>query len=72
MIDFIKNYLGKSISAIILAISQAVVTVFSYLKSKNDQKQEKKKKAEIEKEKTKIDDVCNNGSLDDLFDLASK
>ena len=63
-----------TIFAVIVAISNALVAVFSYIlavhntrNDKNSQKQQKKEEAQKE-----LKDVCDKGSMSDLLDIAKK
>lgn len=65
---------STTIFAVIVAVSNAVVAIFSYIlalhNTKNDKdtkKDEKKQQAE-----NQLEDACNNGSLSDLIDATKK
>ena len=63
-----------TIFAVIVAVSNALVSLFAYLlalhNTKNDKKAKKQQK--IEEAKKVIDDACDNGDLSDLIDAAKQ
>ncbi len=68
VISFLSSLLTKSLSAICSAVS-SVFQYFLYVKKEETMT----KKEEIRKEENKkIDDVCNNGSINDLINLGVK
>ena len=66
--------LSATIFAVIVALSNAAVAVFSYLLAKHNSKNDKAaKKEEKQKEASqKLEDACNNGSISDLIDASKE
>lgn len=62
--------MSTTLFAVIVAVSNAVVAVFSYIlalhKSKHDDQVKKQEK--IEEAEKKLEDVCNSGTLSELID----
>lgn len=65
---------STTIFAVVVAVSNAIVAVFSYIlalhNTRHDKqltKEEKKKEAEKQ-----LEDACSNGSMSDLIDAAKK
>ena len=69
---FAEAVTTTTIFAVIVALSNALVGLFSYLlavhNTKNDKKAQKEQK--IEEAKKIIDDACDNGNLSELIDAA--
>ena len=72
MWNTIKSFLSSVLLKSLSDICSAVIAVFQYflfvkkeeIKTKNEKKKEEQNK--------KIDEVCNNGSLNDLLNLGDK
>lgn len=64
----------STIFAVIVALSNAIVAVFSYMLARHNTKTDKdaKKEQKIDKAKDKIDDACDNGSMSDLLDATKQ
>ena len=60
--------------AVIVAVSNALVGLFSYLLALHNTKYDKqaKKQENIEEAKKIVEDACDNGDLSDLIDAAKK
>ena len=71
---FAEAVTTTTIFAVIVALSNALVGLFSYLlavhNTKNDKKAQKEQK--IEEAKKVIDDACDNGDLSDLIDAVKQ
>jgi hypothetical protein len=72
MISLILKLLSSSILKTINKVCSTINIVFKFLFKKHDYKVEKEKKEEMKKDFEIIDDVCNNGTMDDLFNLDNK
>ena len=61
---------SATIFAVIVAVSHAVVALFSYMLAKHNTKHDKeaKRKEKQEAAEKKLEDACNNGSMSDLID----
>ena len=61
---------SATVLAVIVAVSNAIVAVFSYILAVHNSKNDKqiKKKEDIKEAEKKLEDVCNNGSMSDLID----
>lgn len=61
---------STSIFAVLTAIAQAITAVFKFLLARHNTKNDKKliKEKDVKKAKTKIPDVCDNGTMSDLID----
>lgn len=64
----------STIFAVIVALSNAVVAVFSYILARHNAKNDKQKQKEekIEAAEKKLEDACNNGSMSDLLDATKE
>ena len=64
----------STIFAVIVALSNAVVAVFSYILARHNTKNDKQKQKEekIEAAEKKLEDACNNGSMSDLLDATKE
>ena len=60
--------------AVIVAVSNALVGLFSYLLALHNAKHDKqaKKQEKIEEAKKVVDDACDNGDLSELIDAAKQ
>lgn len=71
---FAEAITSTTILAVIVAVSNAIVGLFTYLlavhNTRNDKKAQREQK--IEEAKKIIDDACDNGSLSDLVDAAKQ
>lgn len=65
---------SSTIFAVIVALSNAIVAVFSYMLARHNTKTDKesKKEEKIDNAKEKIDNACDNGSMSDLIDAAKE
>lgn len=65
---------STTIFAVIVALSNAVVAVFSYILARHNTKNDKqaKKEEQIAAAEDKLEDACNNGTLSELIDAAKK
>lgn len=65
---------ATTIFAVIVALSNAVVAVFSYILARHNTKNDKqaKKEEQIAAAEDKLEDACNNGTLSELIDAAKK
>lgn len=65
---------STTIFAVIVALSNAVVAVFSYILARHNTKNSKqaKKEEQIAAAEDKLEDACNNGTLSELIDAAKK
>ena len=69
ILDFIKETIGKSLAIVIIKLCDAIKNVSQIFIICHNAK-EKKEEIQQQKEKeNKIDDVANNGTIDDLLDL---
>ena len=57
-------------SSIIIAIANAIASIFNYFLAKHNSKNDKKKK--IDTINQKLEDVCDTGSMSDLIDVAKE
>ena len=71
---FAEAVVTTTLYAVIVAISHAIVAVFSYFLALHNTKHDKKakKQEKIEEAKKIVEDACDNGSLSDLLDAAKK
>ena len=65
LVHFLEIVFGKS-AAKLCSIADKLL---DYLLAKQKDKKEDKQKQEKEKAEKRIDDICDNGSLEDLLDL---
>ena len=71
ILDFIKETIGKSLAVALIKLFDTVKCIVELVMAFHKTKQ-KKEIAKKQKEKEdKIDDVANNGTLDDLLDLGN-
>ena len=65
---------STTIFAVIVAISNAIVAIFTYMLSVHNTKHDKntEKKNEIKTAEEKLKDVCDNGTLSDLLDATKQ
>lgn len=71
ILDFIKETIGKSLAVVLIKLFDTVKCIVELVMAFHTTK-EKKEIAKQQKEKEgKIDDVANNGTLDDLLDLGN-
>ena len=63
-----------TIFAVIVAVSNALIGLFSYLLALHNTKHDKqaKKQEKLDEAKKIVDDACDNGNLSDLIDAAKK
>ena len=63
-----------TIFAVIVAVSNAVVAVFSYFLAKHNDKSSEKiqKQQDIKEAETQLEDACNSGTMSDLLDASKK
>ena len=71
---FAEAFTTTTLFAVIVAVSNALVGLFSYLLALHNAKHDKqaKKQEKIEEAKKVIDDACDNGNLSDLIDAAKQ
>ncbi len=71
---FAEAITSTTVLAVIVAVSNAIVGLFTYLlavhNTRNDKKAQREQK--IEEAKKIVDDACDNGSLSDLVDAAKQ
>lgn len=65
---------SATILAVIVAVSNAIVAVFSYILAVHNKKNDKqtKKEEEIKEAEKKLEDACNNGSMSNLIDATKE
>ena len=65
---------STTIFAVIVAVSNAVVAIFSYILALHNTKNDKDTKKDQKKQQAEnqLEDACNNGSLSDLIDATKK
>lgn len=65
---------SATIFAVIVAVSNAIVAVFSYVLAKHNAKNDKQKQKEekIDAANAALKDACDNGSISDLIDATKK
>lgn len=65
---------STTIFAVIVAVSNAIVAVFSYIIALHNTKHDKQKLKEEKKEEAnkQLEEACNNGTLSDLLDASIK
>lgn len=65
---------STTVFAVIVAVSNAIVAIFSYLLSAHKTKHDKnaKKQEKIDEANNELENVCNNGSLSDLLNVSKK
>ena len=65
---------SATVLAVIVAVSNAIVAIFSYVLAVHNSKTDKNaKKEEQQKEaEKKLEDACNNGSMSDLIDATKE
>lgn len=71
---FAEAFTSTTLFAVIVAVSNALVGLFTYLLALHNAKHDKqaKKQEKIEEAKKIVDDACDNGNLSDLIDAAKK
>lgn len=65
---------STTIFAVVAAVSNAIVAVFSYILALHNTKTDKQLNKEEKKEEAEkqLEDACSNGSMSDLIDAAKK
>lgn len=72
LLEKILQFIGNKLVDVILSICSAVEKTFTYLSDHEQHKIDKEKNKEDKKYSEKIEDVANNGSIEDLLDLKRK
>lgn len=68
IITLILKSLGNTLASFLYKLIDVIGMIFQYLNKNSEIKDKKTKKIEIEKTNKEIEKVCDEGSLDDLFD----
>ena len=68
VLNILKNF-GKEVFALLTSLCDAINSLTKYLFKRTEMKQEKEKNKEKEKHIKEIEDVVDNGSIEDLLDL---
>lgn len=65
---------SATLFAVIVAVSNAIVAIFTYILTLHNTKNDKnlKKDEKIENAEKKLEDACNNGSMSDLIDATKE
>ena len=69
IISMIGKALSSAITQIVLNVLQVLKETLKYLNSKRQDKKDKNEKKEREEFERKVDDVVDNGNLEDLLEL---
>ena len=69
VINVILRLLSDKLAKVIIMICEALKSFFSYKKTVTINKIEEKKQEKTENFNKKVDDVVDNGTLEDLLDL---
>jgi len=69
LITAIISALGTKLGQVLLSLANVAVKVLSYLEAVRKDNKEKEQREKIEKQKEKIDDVCDNGTIEDLVNI---
>lgn len=72
MLDKINNWIKAGLLSAVVALANAVISVISFLEKREQKKEQKEKEKTVIENNKKIDDVCDNGSLDDLKNLVKR
>lgn len=72
MWNFLAKLISNGILKIIIPLCSTVKAVLMYLNRQKEENAIKKKKEDLEKDCNTIDDVCNNGTIDDLLNIGDK
>lgn len=65
-----KLFLGKNAVELLCRVASAVEKVVDYLQGRRRDKARQQAESEIRKAEKKVDDACDKGGIDDLFDAA--
>jgi hypothetical protein len=71
-LNIIKNFFKINITKVIITVCNMLKSFFSYKKIVIQNKKEEQKKKENEEFNKKIDNIADNGTLEDLLDLKRK
>lgn len=66
---FIRSFLECAFGKAAARLCSIAEKLLEYLLAKHKQKADAQKKKEAEKAKKRIDDICDNGTLDDLLSI---
>ena len=69
IISMIGKALSSAITQIVLNVLQVLKEALKYLNGKRQDKKDKNEKKEQEEFERKVDDVVDNGNLEDLLEL---
>lgn len=69
IIKDVLKALGTKLAEVIIALAKVATAVVGFLEHRREDKKEEQKKEEQAQKESKIDDVCDNGSIQDLVDL---
>ena len=71
---FAEAFTTTTLFAVIVAVSNALVGLFTYMLAVHNSRHDKKaqKEQKIEEAKKVVDDACDNGNLSDLIDAAKQ
>lgn len=69
VINVILKLLSDKLAKVIIIMCEALKSFFSYKKTVTINKIEEKKQEKTEKINKKVDDIVDNGTLEDLLDL---
>ena len=72
IVQKIASMFGSQLGKVVYAVADAVKTAFMYFTKKLAHVQKKDETQQKRRNMKTIDDICDNGSLDDLLDIASK
>ena len=71
ILDFIKETIGKSLAVVLIKLFDTVKCIAELVMAFHKSKEKKEIAKEQKEKEDKIDDVANNGTLDDLLDLGN-
>ena len=68
------NMESTTLFAVIVAVSNAIVAIFTYIIALHNSKHDKqvKKEQKIDEANASLEDVCNHGTISDLIDATKK
>lgn len=69
ILEFIKQTIGKSLPIVLIKLCDAVKSISAVILTYNNEKNKKEKIKNKKQAETKIDNIANNGTIDDLLDL---
>ena len=69
ILEFIKETIGKSLATVLIKLFDALKSVSELLMAWHKSKEKKQKEKKQKEKEDKIDNIANNGTMDDLLDL---